>query len=62
MNINTATAAELDTLPGVGAVTAEAIIEYRRAHGPFQRPEDLMQVRGIAEKKLAKMRDRITVR
>jgi competence ComEA-like helix-hairpin-helix protein len=44
------------------SATAAAIIEYRREHGPFQRPEDLLQVRGIGPKKLAKMRDRVTVR
>jgi competence protein ComEA len=62
INVNTASAAELDELPGVGPATAAAIIDYRREHGPFQRPEDLLQVRGIGEKKLAKMRDRVTVR
>jgi competence protein ComEA len=62
INVNTASAAELDELPGVGPATAAAIIEYRREHGPFQRPEDLLQVRGIGPKKLAKMRDRVAVR
>jgi competence protein ComEA len=62
INVNTAGAAELDELPGVGRVTAQAILDYRREHGPFQRPEDLLQVRGIGTKKLAKMMDRVTVR
>jgi competence protein ComEA len=62
INVNTAGAAELDALPGVGPATAAAIIDYRREHGPFQRPEDLLQVRGIGPKKLAKMMDRVTVR
>lgn len=62
INVNTAGAAELDELPGVGPATAAAIIDYRRDHGPFQRPEDLLQVRGIGPKKLAKMMDRVTVR
>lgn len=62
VNVNTATAEELDTLPGVGPATAAAILEYRREHGPFQHPEDLLNVRGIGEKKLAAMRNRITVR
>jgi competence protein ComEA len=61
-NVNTATAQELDTLPGVGPATAEKIIAYRREHGPFQRPEDLLQVSGIGEKKLAAMLDRVRVR
>jgi competence protein ComEA len=62
VNINTATAEELDTLPGVGPSTAAAILAFRKDHGPFQRVEDLLDVRGIGEKKLAAMRDRVTVR
>jgi len=61
VNINTAGAEELDSLPGVGPATAAAILEFRREHGPFQRVEDLLEVRGIGEKKLARMRDRITL-
>jgi competence protein ComEA len=61
VNINTAGAEELDTLPGVGPSTAAAILEFRREHGPFQRIEDLLEVRGIGEKKLAGMRDRIVL-
>jgi competence protein ComEA len=60
--VNTATAVELDALPGVGSVTAAAIVAYRREHGPFQSPEDLLNVRGIAEKKLARMRAQVRVR
>jgi competence protein ComEA len=62
ININTATAQELDDLPGVGPKTAEAIIQHRQEHGPFLRPEDIMDVRGIGPKKFEKMKDRITVR
>jgi competence protein ComEA len=62
VNINTASAEELDTLPGVGPVTAAEILAYRREHGPFQHPEDLLNVRGIGEKKLERMRPRITLR
>jgi len=61
VNINTAGAEELDTLPGVGPSTAAAILEFRREHGPFQRVEDLLEVRGIGEKKLAAMRDRVVI-
>ena len=57
VNINTATAAELDLLPGVGPVLALRILEYRRTHGPFRRVEDLDQVKGIGPAKLAKMKD-----
>jgi competence protein ComEA len=62
VNINTAGEEELKTLPGVGPKTAEAILAYRQEHGPFQRPEDLMEIRGIGEKKLARMRDRVVVK
>jgi competence protein ComEA len=61
ININTATAQELDDLPGVGPKTAEAIIQHRQEHGPFLRPEDIMAVRGIGPKRFEKMKDRITV-
>jgi competence protein ComEA len=62
VNINTAGVDELKTLPGVGPKTAEAIMAYRQEHGPFQRPEDLMEIRGIGEKKLARMREWVVVR
>jgi competence protein ComEA len=45
-----------------GTVVTQRIIAYRREHGPFQRPEDLLQVSGIGEKKLAAMLDRVRVR
>jgi competence protein ComEA len=61
VNLNTATAAELDTLPGVGPATAAAILEYRRRHGRFMRIEDILEVRGIGEKKFADMKERLTV-
>ncbi|MBI3910521.1 MAG: ComEA family DNA-binding protein [Armatimonadetes bacterium] len=62
VNINTADAAELDTLPGIGPVLAGRIIDYRRQYGPFQRPEDLILVKGIGSKTFEKMKDRVTVR
>ena len=61
VNINTATAEELDALPGVGPSTAAAIIEERESGGPFSSVEDLMRVSGIGEKKFAKIRDHICV-
>jgi competence protein ComEA len=62
VNLNSAGAAELATLPGVGPKTAEAILAYRQEHGSFQRVEDLLEIRGIGEKKLARMRDWVAVK
>jgi competence protein ComEA len=59
--LNSATAAELETLPGVGAATAAAIIEHRTARGPFLSVEGLLEVRGIGSAKLAGMRDRLVL-
>ena len=53
--VNTADADELDTLPGVGEVIAQRIIEERETNGPFSYPEDLMNVKGIGEKTLEKL-------
>ena len=55
MAVNTADADELDTLPGVGEVIAQRIIEEREQNGPFYYPEDLMNVKGIGEKTLEKL-------
>lgn len=51
ININTASAFELEKLPGVGEVLAERIVSHRKQHGPFRRVEHLMMVRGISERK-----------
>ena len=59
VNVNTATAAELETLDGIGEVTAAKIIAEREAHGPFASPEDLKRVSGIGDKKIEALRDRI---
>ncbi|ASR46667.1 competence protein ComEA [Paenibacillus kribbensis] len=61
VNINTATAAELMELPGVGAKKAEAILDYRNQHGPFQRVNDLDHVKGIGAKMLAKMKPYVSL-
>lgn len=53
---NTATAAELERLPGIGPVLAQNIIDYREAHGPFTRAEDLLKVPGIGEAWLEQIR------
>jgi len=51
--LNTATAEELDTLPGIGPQTAQAIVEFREQNGKFSKPDDLLQVPGIGPRKLA---------
>ena len=61
ININTATEAELDVLPGVGPSTAEAIVADREENGPFSTIEDLMRVSGIGEKKFEKLAGQICV-
>lgn len=61
VNVNVATAEELESLPGIGPRTAQKIVAYRRAHGYFRRPEDLKKVSGIGDKKLARLRPFITV-
>ena len=62
VNLNTATAAELDLLPGVGPSTAAKIVADREANGPFARVEDLMRVSGIGEKKFAALEDLVSVK
>lgn len=59
VNVNTANATELQTLPGVGEVTAERIITYRETYGSFTTAEDLLQVRGIGEAILQELKDKI---
>ena len=55
ININTATADELERLPHIGRKTAEAIVEFRAVNGPFRRPENLMQIRGVSETRFAEL-------
>ncbi len=61
VNINTASASELQALPGIGAKTAARIVEYRQKNGPFKKPEELMNVRGVGEKNFLKLKSQITV-
>ena len=61
VNLNTATVADLQTLPGIGAATAGRIIEYRQKNGPFKKIEELMNVRGVGEKSFLKLKPRLTV-
>ncbi len=61
VNINSASVVDLQTLPGIGAKTAELIVEYRQKNGPFKKVEELMNIRGIGEKNFLKMKPQITV-
>jgi competence protein ComEA len=61
VNLNTATLEELDALPGVGPVTAQAILDWRTENGRFTSVDDLLDVAGIGEKTLEDLRDRVSV-
>jgi len=61
-NLNTATVAELDNLPGVGAVTAQRILDYRTEHGHFTAVVQLRHIDGIGESRYAKLKDLVTIR
>jgi competence protein ComEA len=61
ININTASATELQRLPGIGAKTAGRVIEYRQKNGPFKKVEELMNVRGVGEKNFLKLKTQISV-
>ena len=61
LNLNTATEAQLEALPGIGASTASRIVEYRKKNGPFKKAEDLMNVKGIGEKSFLKLKPQLTV-
>lgn len=61
VNLNTASAKDLEVLPGIGAKTAERIIAYRQKNGPFKKIEELMNVQGIGEKSFLKLKPQLTV-
>ena len=61
VNINTASAAEFETLPGVGAKMAARIVEYRQKNGGFKKVEELMNVRGVGEKNFLKLKGQLTL-
>jgi competence protein ComEA len=61
VNLNTATADQLATIPGIGTKTAERIIAYRQKNGGFKKIEELMNVKGVGEKSFLKLKTLITV-
>lgn len=60
ININTADLNSLESLPGIGPVLAQRILDYRQSHGPFSRPEEIMEVPGIGQATFDKIQDLIT--
>jgi competence protein ComEA len=61
INLNTATATQLEALPGIGARTAALILEYRQKNNGFKKVEELMNVRGVGEKSFLKLKALVTV-
>jgi len=61
INLNTATAAQLEALPGIGAAVAARIVEYRQKNGNFKKVEEVMNVKGIGEKLFLKIKALISV-
>lgn len=61
VNINTATATELEALPGIGPAKAKAIVAYRQQNGQFKTVEDLKKVKGIGEGIFSKLKDEASV-
>lgn len=61
VNINSATAQQLQSLPHIGAVKAQSIVEYRNEHGPFVSTADIMKVKGIGKATYEKLRYEISV-
>lgn len=61
LNVNSASAEELQSLPGIGPVLARRIVAYREENGGFSRVEELMQVEGIGEKRIEEILEYITI-
>jgi len=61
ININTASATELQQLPRIGEKVAQRIIDFREQHGKFQKIEEIMKVKGIGERMFANLKELITV-
>jgi competence protein ComEA len=61
VNLNSATVAELETLPGIGPRAAQRILEFRSKNGGFKKVEDLMKIQGIGERSFLKLKPLVTV-
>jgi comEA protein len=61
INLNSATVEQLQSLPGIGPVTAKSIVDYRTKAGKFNRLEEIINVKGIGEKKFQKIKDRLVL-
>jgi competence protein ComEA len=61
VNLNSATALQIASLPGIGPKTAELIVQYRVKNGPFKKIEEIMNVRGVGEKSFLKIKERLAV-
>ena len=61
VNLNAASSVQIAALPGIGAKTADLIVQYREKNGPFKKIEEIMNVRGVGEKSFLRIKDRITV-
>ena len=61
VNLNTSSAAQIASLPGIGDKTAELIVQYREKNGPFKKIEEIMNVKGVGEKSFLRIKDRLTV-
>jgi len=61
INLNSATAEQLQSIPGIGPTTAKSILEYRAKVGKFNKIEEIINVKGIGEKKFQKIKDRLAV-
>ena len=61
VNLNTGTAAQIASLPGIGIKTAELVVQYREKNGPFKKIEEIMNVKGVGEKSFLRIKDRLSV-